>query len=339
MLTNLLSNKDFIWVHTDEPHASRRKEILAKHPEIKSLMGSDWRISVQCVAMVALQLTMAYYMRDASWPVFILAAYVIGGTVNHSCSLAMHEISHNLAFGSSNPAANRILGFFANVPLGVPASITFKKYHLDHHKYQGDILMDTDLPTKLEATLFSSTIGKFFFVLFQPLFYCFRPILVLPKQIHLLEIVNWAVQIAFDATVYYFLGGAALGYLLLSTLLGLGMHPIAGHFIAEHYVFIKEYETYSYYGPLNFLVFNVGYHNEHHDFPNIPGYRLPQVREIAREYYENLPCHHSWVKVLYDFITCKEMGPYSRVKRESKFTREYALSNDRQNLANGNKTD
>lgn len=49
------------------------------------------------------------------------------------------------------------------------------------------------------------------------------------------------------------------------------------------------------------------------------------MRKIAPEFYDNLPHHNSWIKVLYDFVTSPEMGPYSRMQREYKYTAEYAL--------------
>ncbi|CAF1481332.1 unnamed protein product, partial [Didymodactylos carnosus] len=191
---------------------------------------------------------MAVLLCQSSWLLLILCAYVIGGTLNHTLGLALHELAHNLAFGHSRPMCNRLLGFFGNLPLG-------------------DSVKDTDIPSKLEIILFSTRIGKFIFLLIMPFLYLFRPMFTHRKPVHKLEVVNS----------------------IIITFLGLSLHPLAGHFIAEHFVFTEGYETYSYYGPLNWITYNVGYHNEHHDFPSIPGSRLPQVRQIAAEYYENLP--------------------------------------------------
>merc|ERR1719162_1211824 len=135
-------------------------------------------------------------------------------------------------------------------------------------------------------------------------------------------VLNWVVVLTFDALVLVSFGYSALLYLLLSTFFAGSIHPTAGHFIAEHYVFEGEAETYSYYGPLNALTFNVGYHNEHHDFPNVAWSRLPKLKAMCPEFYDNLPYHKSWVLVLWKFITDPNISTYSRVKRDKKEKKE-----------------
>lgn len=198
----------------------------------------------------------------------------------------------------------------------------FKRYHREHHKFQGEKDVDSDIPTEVEGRVVTNMFAKIIWVFCQPLFYALRPVLATPKKPGVLEAVNYAIVFGFDFAIYSLWGAKACAYLPISTLLGMGLHPMAGHFIAEHYMFIKGQETYSYYGPLNWFSYNVGYHNEHHDFPNIAGFRLPELRAMAPEYYDNLPHHSSWAKIIYEYITDPSVGPFSRVQREGSMDAE-----------------
>ncbi|ODM22374.1 hypothetical protein SI65_03220 [Aspergillus cristatus] len=340
----------FFWTYTEEPHRSRRQAIIKAHPEVTKLCGPEPLTKYTVLFVVSLQVCCAYLLRDTSmlsWK-FLLTAYVIGATSNQNLFLAIHEISHNLAFRS--PMANRLLAIFANIPIGIPYSAAFRPYHLTHHKSLGVTGLDTDLPTAVEAFLLDSLLGKAFFCTFQLLFYAIRPAFVYSPPFTHIHLINIITQFSFDYVLTKVSGGSLqpLLYLLLSSFLAGSLHPCAGHFIAEHYIFEKvgdgkgtesiqqrktrekngngngmpkevanlpPPETYSYYGPLNFFTYNVGLHNEHHDFPAIPWTRLYELHRIASEFYEPLPCHRSWVWVIWTFILDKNVGMWCRVKR------------------------
>lgn len=279
-------------------------------------MGPDPDFKYIVSAMVIFNICSAYFIGQLSYFWITVISYFLGGVINHSLTLAIHDICHNVPFGNKYPLANRLFGIWANLPIAVPMSISFKRYHMDHHRYQGVDTYDVDLPTDWEGKFFHNTPLKILWLFLQPLFYTFRPFFVRPKPPSRLEVLNFVVQITVDALIWYFWGFKSLYYLLIGTLLCLGIHPMSAHFIAEHYMFDRGYETYSYYGPWNYLTFNVGYHMEHHDFPYIPGSKLPEVKRIAGEFYDNLPQHSSWLNVIYVYLFHPRMGPYSRVKRD-----------------------
>lgn len=89
-------------------------------------MGHEPLTKYITLGVVALQLSIAILLRHTqplSVP-FILVGYVIGGTANHNLFLAIHEITHNLAFKGIK--ANKLLAMVANLPIGLPYAVTFK---------------------------------------------------------------------------------------------------------------------------------------------------------------------------------------------------------------------
>jgi sphingolipid delta-4 desaturase len=94
--------------------------------QVTKLCGPEPLTKWVVLGVVLLQINIALLLRDTpfwSWK-FWVVAYVIGATANQNLFLAIHEISHNLAFRS--PLANRLLAIFANLPIGIPYSASFR---------------------------------------------------------------------------------------------------------------------------------------------------------------------------------------------------------------------
>ena len=293
--------------------------VLDKHPEIKKLMGPEPILKYVISVLVVINIASTYYVTNVInlsyfWTTVI--AYFFAGFINHCLLIAIHETSHNVGFGNKYPVANRLLGMWANLPIIIPMAASFKKYHVDHHRFLGTEGYDTDLPTDWEGKFFSSTPRKIIWLFLYPVFYGIRPLIVRPMPPTMLELLNIFIQFSFNALLIYFWGIKSFYYLLTATILCMGIHPMSAHFIAEHYMFDRGYETYSYYGFWNIPTWNIGYHMEHHDFPYIACTKLPKVNRIASEFYDDLPKHTSWFGIWRQFLFNHSYGPYSRVKRE-----------------------
>lgn len=313
-------NQDFHHSHSEEPHIQRTKEIISKYPEIKGLMGKNPNTFYYALGVVLFQVLigagLAWY--GAAWWMALIAAYLVGAFANHALFVLIHEFTHNMVF--KNRISNMWGGIMCDLPNAFPSSVSFRKYHLKHHAFQGHYDIDADLPSRWEAKLMGGNfITKSLWLLFFPIFQSLRPPRL--KEIKFASKwvwINIATVVCFDLLIYFTMGPIPLIYFTASFFFSVGLHPLGARWIQEHFLVAPPQETYSYYGPLNKLAFNVGFHNEHHDFSYVPWNNLPKIRAIAPEYYDTLVYHESWTKLLLQWIFDKELSLFSRVLRKDR---------------------
>jgi sphingolipid delta-4 desaturase len=310
--------EDFSHAQGQEPHRDRTKELLRNHPEMRRFIGANPYSFLVILGIVAFQLALSALMPGQNWWIMALTAFCVGAFASHALWVMIHECAHNLVF--KRTWLNTLAGMLANLPHVLPSSVSFQRYHLKHHAFQGVYDLDADLPSYWEAKLIGhSTLGKAVWLMLFPIFQVTRPPRL--REIRMLDpwiVVNIAVQLCSNAAVYFILGPQALLYLLLSFFFSVGLHPLGARWIQEHYLVSPPQETYSYYGPLNKVAFNVGYHNEHHDLPSIPWNHLPQVKQTAPELYDSLVFHTSWTKLLFRFLFDPNISLFSRRVRISR---------------------
>ncbi len=282
-----------------EWHATRRVAILRAHPEVRNLYGHDRSTVAWIFALAALQIALTFYAGRLSWPAAMLLAYAVGAFPAHALGVLVHEAGHNLIVRSAT--ANKLLAIVANVPLGAPAAIEFRAQHSLHHRYLGDADgKDTQAPTRHEARIVHSGLAKLVSFTFGRFYFRSRP--ANHVGFDRFMAINWALCIGYGIAVLAFGGAKAFAFGLVAGLAAFGPHPIGARRLSEHLTARRDQPTNSYYGLLNRVTFDVGYHVEHHDFPNIPWRRLRALRRIAPEFYEPLYAVRSWTALMTSYV-------------------------------------
>jgi len=299
-------------------HQRRRQAIQQEFPEVLKLVGPDSRTQYYAYVLLIIQVTLAYMVKDS-----FLGAIILGFTISPYMGFAVltliHEVSHSLVF--AYPLYDRLLGIFTNVVFLAPVSEVFRQHHNMHHSHLGDVKKDVDVPGEREMKVIgNSSVLKTAWLIFSVFILPVRSMKKLPVYWSLLMALNWVVCLSFTFTVFYFSKPAFI-YLFMGMVLSQSMHPANARQVQKH---IKLYSTegekndnantplherkvntFSYYGGLNFLTLNVGFHVEHHDFGNIAWTRLPELRRIAGEkwYPSNNAYQSRGFREIFTFIT------------------------------------
>lgn len=312
-----MSNSKFRYSPEPEPHKGRTKQILSKYPEVRKLIGKNPMTIIPLIGIVAGMILISYLLRDSSWWLIFLIAYTVGAFANHSLFVMIHECSHNLLFRGK--ILNYISSITANLPHILPSAISFTRYHRMHHVHQGNHDLDADLPDFWEAKyLGNNFFSKALWLLLFPFFQLKRTFrLKYIKPVDNWVVLNWIIQFTFNFVIVFFFGWKALAFMLISFFFSVGFHPLGARWIQEHYLVLDEnQETYSYYGFFNNIAFNVGFHNEHHDFPSIPWNRLPELKKKAPSFYDTLQSHQSWTRLFFRFLFDNKITLHSRILRD-----------------------
>lgn len=300
-------------------HNEMRKEALAAHPELADLSGPDPRTALALPVLLAIHWGIAWLVADQPIWVIGLTAFLIGQLVYHSASSLIHETCHKLIFRDAAPklAFDLTLEFILT---SYGKQLTYQHQHVtSHHPFVGDYDNDyehedicalqarqsvfrahpTWQPFLTALTLFihALPLGSVFLAgQIMPRLY--RRLSGRPNRDPVPRFTGTSptaaearpyivVSIASNLLMLAVLGPWALLYHIWTLSLFLGKLGITnlGQSLTEHPGTDMVNPTRSHYGPINWLLFNTGYHNEHHSFPNVPWTRLPTLRRVAPEVF------------------------------------------------------
>ena len=171
----------------------------------------------------------------------------------------------------------------------------------------GDDHYDVDVPTKMETDLVQNgRLMKFLWLFGMPVILIARSLTKLPVKWNMYVVLNWATCIIPTLSLLA-INPKCFVFVFVSAYLSQSIHPANVRAVQRHVSSMEAHKatqgdarllampnTYSYYGAMNWLTLNVGYHVEHHDFARVPWPNLPALHALGGEkWYPESHAHKS----------------------------------------------
>ena len=228
-------------------------------------------------------------------PLIWIPLAIIQGFTIFNFTVLLHEVVHHTVFERRRARAERILGFLYAIPSGISAS-QFTRWHLDHHAELGS---DHDDPKR--AHLSPKKNARWY-----KLLYCTPALFpiyfraarresstypdALQRRIGFERQLSVAAHLTALGLLWYFFGFYAA--LRASIIPVFFVFPVAFTLnrLGQHYDI--DPDDPAKWGTLmrgswfwDFAFLNSNYHLEHHYFPGVPFYRLPELQDALRPFY------------------------------------------------------
>ncbi len=318
------------------------RELLRRHPQARALVGPDWRSALAIPVLLALHWGMAWAVSGTGVLWTFMAAFFFGQLVLHSAGGLLHDTAHRLVFRAAGPK----LAFDLSLELVLASfgrQLTYQHEHVtSHHRYMGEyerdyehedvcaLLARRDYTARHPGRQRAVTLAilvlhllPFGFLVSDwvvPWFYeraTGRRARDLQRRIPATRPRQWekalfiTVSLAVNAGLFFVLDFWAWLYHNWALSIFLGKFGVTnlGQSLSEHVGDDLQVPTRSYYGWMNTILFNTGYHNEHHTLASVPWSRLPALRRLAPELFTaEAPygyVRHWWEHVRQDFRTSR----------------------------------
>jgi fatty acid desaturase len=287
--------------HYYRQHAAAfRAELAAALPRevVRDLhRRQPYRHAVVAVRQFALLALTTWGLVSVSNPVVWVPLVIVQGLTVFDFTVLLHEVVHHAVFETRRSRLERVLGFLYAIPSGLSAS-QFTRWHLDHHAELGS---DDDDPKRHHL---SPKINA----RWLKLLYCTPALFTIyfraarresatypPAYQRTIARERWlsiACHLAALAALAWFAGwGAAVRAYLVPVFF---VFPVAFTLnrLGQHYSIDPQdpagWSTLMRGHWLwDFAFLNSNYHLEHHYFPGVPFYRLPELQRVLTPYYHS----------------------------------------------------
>ena len=258
-------------------------------------------------------------IHSSALPVWLACYFIIGATLQ-GFGILMHEAVHGIMF--RNRTLNRWIGFLCGLPTFLSVS-AYRVGHLPHHRHarggrDPDELENVTTNPRLLAVVFTLTllIGELFG------FYRVGPFAV--GQAHPRErrdvLVEYMVIAGVFATAFALVPFTVLLHVwilpaVVATQLT-NVRTLAEHVLTDRTNPLTVTRTVVSNRFVSFFMCNLNYHIEHHLFPAVPWYHLPQLHRVLGDDLERsgAQVYRSYTRFLTDLgmFVLRAWGPGGR---------------------------